>query len=295
MENVAVIGLGAMGKGLASRLLDTGHKVTVWNRTASAAEELVQRGAERAATPAAAVTPGGLVITMVANDAALEAVTVGAGGLLERLGTDGIHLSMSTVSPALADTLAERHAALGAHYLAAPVFGRPAAAGAGQVWVALAGAAAAKSRARAVLEHLARAVYDFGEPPSAANVVKLGGNFLIAAAIEAMGEAFALLEKNDVDRRQFHQLMADTIFACPIYQNYGRFILDQAFDPPGFKLELGYKDVNLALEAGAARQAPMPLASLLRDRFLSAMAKGRGGLDWTAIAKQAAEDAGLEG
>jgi 3-hydroxyisobutyrate dehydrogenase-like beta-hydroxyacid dehydrogenase len=232
---------------------------------------------------------------MVANDAALEAVTVGAGGLLERLGADGVHLSMCTGSPALADTLAERHAASGAPYLAAPVFGRPAAAAAGQVWVALAGTAAAKSRARPMLEHLSRADYDFGEAASAANVVKLGGNFLIAAAIEALGEAFALMAKHGVERRQFHELLADTIFACPIYQNYGRFILDQAFDPPGFKLELGYKDINLALEAGAARQAPMPLASLLRDRFLSAMAKGRGGIDWTAIAKQAAEDAGLKG
>lgn len=295
MENVAVIGLGAMGKGLASRLLDTGHKITVWNRTASAADELAQRGAERAATPAEAVTPGGLAITMVANDAALEAVTVGPGGLLERLGADGVHLSMSTVSPAIADALAERHTAAGARYLAAPVFGRPAAAAAGQVWIALAGEAAAKARARPVLDHLSQSVYDFGAQPSAANVVKVGGNFLIAAAIEAMGEAFALMEKHGVESRQFHELIAGTIFACPIYQNYGRFILDQAFDPPGFKLELGFKDVNLALEAGAARRVPMPLASLLRDRFLSAMANNRGGLDWTAIARQAAEDAGLEG
>jgi 3-hydroxyisobutyrate dehydrogenase-like beta-hydroxyacid dehydrogenase len=292
---VSVIGLGGMGKGMAARLLAAEHPVTVWNRTASAADELVLRGAGRAASPAEAVTPGGIVITMVANDAALEAVTTGAAGLLEGLGQGGVHLSMSTVSPALADSLAERHTARGSHYLAAPVFGRPAAAATGKLWIAIAGPAAAKERARPVLEVLGQSVYDFGERPAAANVAKLGGNFLIAAAIEAMGEAFALMAKRGVDGARFHQLVAETNFACPIYQNYGRFILDRAFDPPGFKLELGLKDVGLALAAGAESRTPMPLASLLRDRFLAAMAQGRGNSDWTAIAALAAEDAGLEG
>lgn len=292
---VFVIGLGGMGKGMASRLLEAGHPVTVWNRTASVADEFVERGARRAATPGEAVTPGGIVITMVANDAALEAVTTGADGLLERLGQGGVHLSMSTVSPALADTLAERHMASGGHYVAAPVFGRPVAAAAGKLWIAVAGPTAAKDRVRPVLEALGQSVYDFGEQPAAANVAKLGGNFLIAAAIEAMGETFALMAKRGVDGHRFHELVAGTVFACPIYQNYGRFILEREFEPPGFKLELGYKDINLALAAGAESQTPMPLASLLRDRFLSALAKGRGGIDWTAIAQQATEDAGLEG
>jgi 3-hydroxyisobutyrate dehydrogenase-like beta-hydroxyacid dehydrogenase len=292
--SVSIIGLGGMGKGMASRLHEVGHALTLWNRTASAADELVAKGHARATTPAEAVATGGLVITIVANDAALESVTLGPDGFLERLGEGGVHLSMSTVSPELGDLLAERHAAAGSHYVAAPVFGRPAAAAAGKLWIACAGPAGAKMRARSVLEALGQSIYDFGERASAAHLAKLGGNFMIAAAIETMGEAFALMEKNGVDRGRFHDLVSETIFACPIYQNYGRFILDQAFDPPGFRLALGYKDIGLALSAGAAGQAPMPLASLLRDRFLSAMAKGRGEIDWTAIAELAAEDAGLE-
>lgn len=291
---VTVIGLGGMGKGMASRLLETGHQVTVYNRTTSAADELVARGARCATTPAEAVSPGGIVITIVANDAALESVTNGTDGFIDKMGADGLHISMSTISPALAESLAERHRDRGSHYLAAPVFGRPTAAAAGKLWIAMSGPDAAKTRARPLFEAMSQSIYDFGEQPSAANVAKLGGNFMIAAAIEAMGEAFALVEKHGIDKSKFLDLFGQTIFACPIYQNYGRFIVNREFSPPGFKLELGLKDVRLALDAGTASQTPMPLASLLRDRFLSAMAKGRGDIDWTAMAELAVEDAGLK-
>jgi 3-hydroxyisobutyrate dehydrogenase-like beta-hydroxyacid dehydrogenase len=291
---IGVIGLGGMGSGLARRLLETGHRVAVWNRTASAADPLVAQGARRAASPADAVAPGGLVITMVANDAALEAVTAGEGGFLDRLGAGGVHVSTSTISAALARSLAERHAARGSAWVAAPVFGRPDAAASGKLWILQSGAAAAKARVRPVLEALSQGIFDIGEAPDAAPVGKIAGNFLIASATEAMGEAFALLEKSGADPRVFHAMMSASIFACPIYANYGRFILDRAFSPPGFKLTLGAKDVGLALAAGAETQTPMPLAGLLRDRFLAAMAQGRGELDWTAIALNAAADAGLK-
>ena len=283
-----------MGSGMAGRLLDTGHTLSVYNRSPKAAERFVARGATHAATPAAAVAPGGIVITMVANDAALESVVAGEGGFLDTLGKGGVHLSMSSISVALARSLAERHAARGSHFVAAPVFGRPEAAAAGKLWILESGPQAGKARVRPVLEALSQGISDIGEAPDAAPLGKIAGNFLIAAATEAMGEAFALLEKSDVDTRIWHQLMASSLFACPIYANYGKFILDRAFSPPGFKLMLGAKDIGLALAAGQEKSVPLPFASVLHGRFLTSIAQGRGDLDWTSIALNAATDAGLK-
>jgi 3-hydroxyisobutyrate dehydrogenase-like beta-hydroxyacid dehydrogenase len=292
-QPVGVIGLGGMGSGMAGQLLSAGFDVTVYNRTQSVADALVGRGAKRARTPAEAATAGGTVITMVANDAALEAVALGEGGFLPALG-DGVHVSSSTISAALARKLAAQHAAAGSHWVAAPVFGRPDAAAAGKLWVMLSGNAAAKAKAKPVLDAIGQGTFDIGEAPDAASLGKIAGNFLIGAATEAMGEAFALLRKNGVDARVWHEMMSKTIFACPIYTNYGRFILDEAFSPPGFKLTLGAKDIGLALAAGHESNVPLPFASILRDRFLTSVAQGRGDLDWTSIAINAANDAGVK-
>ncbi len=292
-QAIAVIGLGGMGRGIAGRLLDAGFRVRVWNRTASAADKLVERGAERASSPAEAVEPGGAAITILANDAAVEAVVTGPGGFAERLGADGVHISMSTISVDLARRLAALHEAAGGGWVAAPVFGRPEAAAAGKLWILQSGKQAALARVRPVLEAVSQGIFDIGEAPDAAPAGKIAGNFLIASAMEAMSEAFALLEKRGVDARVFHEMMSKTIFGSVIHQNYGRFMLDQAFSPPGFKLTLGAKDVGLALAAGAESAVPLPFASVLRDRFLASMAQGRGDLDWTSIATNARSDAGL--
>lgn len=290
---IAVIGLGGMGSGIAGRLLEAGFRLRVWNRTAAAADPLVQRGAERAASPAQAVEAGSIAITMLANDAAVEAVTTGPGGFAGRLGAGGVHVSMSTISVGLARRLAALHEAAGSDLVSAPVFGRPTAAAAGKLWILQSGKSAALARVRPLLEAASQGIFDAGEAPDAAPAAKIAGNFLIASAMEAMGEAFALLEKRGVDARAFHEMMSQTIFGSIIHQNYGRFILDRQFSPPGFKLTLGAKDIGLALDAGAESQVPLPLASLLRDRFLAAQAQGRGELDWTSVALNARADAGL--
>jgi 3-hydroxyisobutyrate dehydrogenase-like beta-hydroxyacid dehydrogenase len=290
---VAVLGIGGMGSGIAGRLLAAGHDVTVYNRTAAAADELVARGAKRAASPAAAVVPGGIAITMLANDDAVEAVTAGPDGFLQPLGSGGLHISMSTITPALGERLAERHRAVGGEFLGSPVFGRPDAAAAGKLWIALSGSAAAKARAKPVHDATSQGIFDFGAKPEAALVAKIGGNFLIAAAMESMAEAFALMEKSGVDARRFHEMISQTLFASIVYQNYGRFILDRKFEPAGFKLRLGAKDVGLVLSHGGSSETPMPFASLLRDRFLASIAKGHGDIDWSAIALGARADAGL--
>jgi len=293
MSRIGFVGLGAMGSGMARNLLDAGFELRVWNRTAARADELVARGAVRADDPAGAVETGGIVVTMLADDRALEEVTIGPRGFLERLSPQGVHVSMSTISPELARRLARRHAEKGSRYVAAPVFGRPEMAAARKLWIAESGERAAKDRVRPVLDALGQGVFDFGEEAGAAHVVKLSGNFLIAAAIEALAESAALLRKNDVDPAAFVAMLSGTLFACPVYQNYGRLVVEERWSPPGFRLALGLKDAELVVEAASVSAAPMPFGDAIRRRFLSAVARGRGDLDWAAMALGAAEDAGL--
>ena len=291
-ETIGFIGLGAMGGAMAGRLLEAGHRLRVWNRSAGKAEPLLGQGATPAASPAEAAR-GGLVITMLADDQALEAVTLGDAGILAGLGEGGLHVSMSTIAPATARRLAEAHAERGAAYLAAPVFGRPDVAAAGKLWVLASGTDAARERARPLLEAMGQKVFDFGDDPGAANVVKLAGNFLLIAAIEAMAEAFTFGEKNGIERAAMAELFGSTLFACGVYQNYGRAVAAQRPSAGGFRLALALKDVNLALGAAGASAVPMPLASLLRDRMLSALAKGGGDLDVSRLALEVSESAGL--
>lgn len=293
-KSVAFIGLGAMGSSMVRALLGAGFAVAAYNRTRERADALIDAGAHVANTPAAAVSAGGVVITMVANDAALEAVTFGEDGFLDKLGPGGLHISMSTVSPEISRKLAEAHADEGSLFVSAPVFGRPEAAAAKKLWICQSGAPVARERARPYLEALGQAVFDFGDDPGAANVTKLAGNFLIFAATEAMAEAFALAEKSGVDRKTLSAFFGQSMFACPIYQNYGRLLAERAYDPPGFKLELGMKDVRLVREVAEDAALPMPLADLVHARLLSALAKGRGGLDLSAMELGVAEDGNLD-
>jgi 3-hydroxyisobutyrate dehydrogenase-like beta-hydroxyacid dehydrogenase len=290
---IGFVGLGAMGAPMAANLVAAGYKLRVYNRTASKADALVAMGATRVERPGDAAPPGGIAITMVADDAALESVTLGADGLAERLGRGGIHIAMSTVAPATARRLAQHHAAHGSTYIAAPVFGRPDAAKVKKLWILVSGPAAQKAAIRSVLEAMGQAIFDFGDDPGAANVAKLAGNFLIAANLEAMSEAFAMAEKQGVDQAAVADMLAKTLFACPIYQNYGKMVSEKRFTPVGFRMPLGLKDVELTLRTAAEVTVPMPTASLVRDRFLASLAKGRGEMDWAAIALSVLDDAGL--
>ncbi|HEY9640538.1 MAG TPA: NAD(P)-dependent oxidoreductase [Coleofasciculaceae cyanobacterium] len=293
-EAIAFIGLGSMGLPIASNLIKAGYALRIYNRTPEKAQSLVAQGAELAKTPADAVTPGGIVITMLSNDLAVEAVVLGEQGILDALGPEGVHVSMSTIAPDTAHRLAEYHQQKGSHYLAAPVFGRPEAAAAAKLWICTSGHAAAKQRLLPLLNAVAQGIFDLGETATAAHVVKLTGNFLIMSAIEAMAEAFTLAEKNGIDRTQVAELFGQTLFACPIYQNYGRMIAQEQYEPAGFKLALGLKDVTLALQTASASQVPMPLANLVHNRLLTSVAKGRGDMDWTGFALEVSDDAGIQ-
>jgi len=288
---VGLIGLGLMGHGMGESLLRGGHELTVYNRTASKADALVAKGARLARTPAEA-SRGDVVVTMVADDAALEEVTFGAHGILENLSADSVHVSASTVSVVLADRLTEQHSRAGQHFVSAPVFGRPQVAAAGQLNVLAAGAAEPVKRVMPVLKSFGQNVWPFGERPSAANLVKLSGNFLILAAVEALAESIALLRKAGVDEHAFVDMMTNTLFASPIYKGYAPLITKQQYQPPGFAAPLGLKDIRLALAAGEGLNVPLPLGSLVRDKFLALLARGGEGDDIAALGKVAAEQSG---
>ncbi len=288
------IGLGSMGLPMATNLIAAGAKLIVYNRTAAKAAPIVAQGAALAKAPGDAATAGGIAITMLADDAALESVATGADGLAARLGAGGIHLSMSTIAPATATRMARYHAERGSIYVAAPVFGRPDNAAARQLVVCTSGPAAAKERVRPLLEAMGRAIFDYGEEPGAANVAKLTGKFLVGAALEAMAEAFTMAERNGVARTQVAEMLGKTLFACPIYQRYGEMVANKRHTPAGFALPLGLKDVELALKTGGDARVPMPIASIVRDRLIAALAHGRAAMDWSALALGVLDDAGIE-
>ena len=287
---LAFIGAGNMGSPMARNLLRAGHQVNVYNRTRAHAEPLLQEGAALSDSPEDAARGVEAIVTMLAEDAAVEQA---AQGFFETLARGAIHIGMSTISVACSKRLAERHAARGQVYVAAPVFGRPEAAAAARLWIVAAGSPESIARCQPVFDALGRGSSVVGADPWIANAVKLSGNFLIAAALESLGEAFALVRKSGVDAGQFLEIINTALFNSPLYAGYGAAIAKEQFEPAGFKLRLGFKDLRLAQEAAESAAVPMPLAGVLRDRYLAAIARGESELDWAALARIAAVQAGL--
>jgi 3-hydroxyisobutyrate dehydrogenase-like beta-hydroxyacid dehydrogenase len=296
--NIAFIGLGNMGSPMAANLIKAGHALTVYNRTRSRADELKPIGAHVAATPGEAAAGAEIAITMVADDHALESLVFGKdafgkGTLLDSLPPNAIHVSMSTISVAFSRRLAAAHAERKQHYVSAPVFGRPEAAAAAKLFIIAAGPAAQIDRCRPLFDAMGQKTFIAGDDASGANLMKLAGNFLITAVIEGLAESFALVRKAGLDASLFHEILTNSLFNAPIYKTYGALINSQKFEPAGFKLPLGLKDNRLLLAAAEENAVAMPMASLIRDRFLAALGQGMGELDWSAISKLSAKDAGL--
>lgn len=290
-ETLGFIGLGNMGEPIAENLRRAGYDLRVYNRTRTKMAALVEKGAVPVTTPADVAQSGGIVFTMLADDRALEEICTAQPSFVEALGNGGIHVSLSTISPATARRLAEHHKKYGVTYLAAPVFGRPEAATAAKLFVCLAGPALAKKTVEPMLKAIGQGTFDFGEDPGAANVVKLCGNFLVATTVAALAEMLILAEKNGVSKKA----MADMIGKfSPLHHSYASIMAEGRFEPPGFRLALGLKDINLILDTAAASFTPLPLASVLHDRWLASMAKGRENLDWSAVILDVAEQAGIK-
>jgi 3-hydroxyisobutyrate dehydrogenase-like beta-hydroxyacid dehydrogenase len=289
---VGLIGLGNMGSGVAKSLLRAGHRVTVFNRTRARAEKLRTDGAHVAASIAKACR-GEAVLTMLADDAAVEATALGRDGILQSLPEGGIHVSLSTISVALSDKLTTEHQQAGQTFVAAPVFGRPEAAESGKLAVVAAGPRQTVEKCKPLFDAMGPKLLVIGEQPSKANVVKLTGNFLIATVLESLSEALAFARKSEIDPATLMDFLTSTLFTAPVYKTYGGLIVDGNHEQVGFALPLGLKDIRLVLQAAEARSVPMPIASVLRDRFVTAMARGNQDKDWSVLGRVAAEDAGL--
>jgi 3-hydroxyisobutyrate dehydrogenase-like beta-hydroxyacid dehydrogenase len=296
--NVAFIGLGNMGSAMARNLIKAGHALTVYNRTRSRAEEFQSLGGRVAATPGEAAAGAEVAITMLADDAAVQAVVsdkgnAGKGNIFDSLPPNVVHVSMSTISVALSRRLAAAHAERKQHYVAAPVFGRPEAAAAAKLFIVAAGPEAQIERCRPLFDAMGQKTFVAGNDAPGANLIKLTGNFLITTVIEGLAESFALVRKAGLDANQFLDILTSSLFNAPIYKTYGALITAEKFEPAGFKLPLGLKDNRLLLAAAEEAAVPMPMASLVRDRFLAALAQGMGESDWSSIARISAKEAGL--
>jgi len=288
---IGFIGLGQMGTAFAGLLLQAGHTVTVWNRSPGAAKTLATQGAIAAKAPAETMQ-GDVLFSMLASDQAMQDVGLDAA-LLEKAAKGLIHVNLATISPTFACALAAAHESRGLCYVAAPVFARPEAAAKGQAVVIVAGTSEAVSKVEPLLNQIGRRTVHVGEKPEMANLFKIAGNFMIMSAVETLGEAFALLRKGGVDAGQFLDAMTEGLFAAPVYKNYGKQILNEAYEPAGFYLKLGLKDANLVKGASEELAAPMPLLDLVRGHYEEAMKKGWGEKDWAALGALAAEKAGL--
>lgn len=282
---IAFIGLGHMGSAMVSRLLDAGHELVVFNRTRPKAEALAKLGAKIASTPADAARNADALVTMLADDTAVANAVLGENGAASTLARGSVHASMSTISPECSRRLAEAHSAAGQLYVAAPVMGRPDVAQRGELTILAAGPPAAIEKTRPIFNVLGKQTRVLGDEPTKANVAKLGVNFVLASILEVIGEAYALVESAGIDDETFLAVLNDSLLKSPVIGAYGKRIAEDAFEPAGFRLALGAKDVRLAVETGERAAVPMPLASVLRDRFVAAIAEGFGDDDWAAVGR----------
>jgi 3-hydroxyisobutyrate dehydrogenase-like beta-hydroxyacid dehydrogenase len=288
---VGFIGLGHMGSGIAANILNAGHELTVWNRSPGATKAIEEKGAQIARAPEEALQRD-VLCSMLANDDAVREVGLD-GALLARAKPGLTHVNLATISIDFARRLAILHAEKRVGYVAAPVFGRPDVAAAGKLIVIAAGAEADIAKVRPLLECIGRRVEVVGEAPEQANLFKIAGNFMLASAIETMGEAYALVRKGGIDAHLFHDVLSTSLFACPVYQGYGVAIVNAKFEPPGFSLKLGMKDVRLALDAARDLSVPLPLASLVDNHFIEATVAGLADKDWSSLGGLLASKAGL--
>jgi 3-hydroxyisobutyrate dehydrogenase-like beta-hydroxyacid dehydrogenase len=291
---IGLVGLGRMGQGMGGRLIGGGHDLAVYNRSAGKAVDLEKAGATIASTVAMACKDRELVISMVADDAALEHVTLGEGGIRASLAKDAVHVAMGTHSAGAIQAIAAAHAEKGQAFVAAPVLGRPDAAAAGQLVIVAAGPAAALKKCEPAFSVIGRKTVEAASTPESAIAIKLANNFVLGCAIETMAEAFALVRKYGVNPQVFYDVMTEGLFAAPAYKVYGKLMVESSYDKPGFTTKLGLKDIKLALAAAELVQVPLPSGSVVRDRLIGAIAHGDGDKDWAVLGREQARACGLD-
>jgi len=287
---IGFIGLGRMGHHVAANLMKAGHSVTVWNRSQEPVQALVAQGATAAKTPEDALQ-GDAVFSMLSNDAVMREVGL-AGPLLQKAAKGLIHINLATISVDFAKELSAAHSKAGLAYISAPVFGRPEMAEAAQLVLVAGGDAAELATMQPVFDKIGARTVPM-DAPEKANLFKIMGNFMIASELEATGEAFALLRKAGVDPALFHDVLAGRLFTGAVFKNYGLMILNRSYEPAGFALTLGLKDVNLARAAAQGLGVTLPTAELLKTHYDEAVSWGWQDKDWAAIGEVSAKKAGV--
>jgi|SRR5579871_2333573 len=287
---IGFIGLGSLGTPIAQNILESEHSLYVYNRTKSKTISLAAKGAIVCDSIAELAKECSIIFSIVADDAALKSICEGENGLVKNLAKDSIHISMSTILPQTAADIALHHQQHGQHYIASPVFGRPEAATAKKLNFVVSGDEKIRKQIEPLLKNAGGInVWDFGDNITAANTVKLCGNFLIASAIEAMGESIFLAQKSGVDAQQMWSMLTQTLFTAPVYQNYSNIIMQQKFEPAAFTMKLGLKDINLVLQQASSVNQSMPSASLLKKNMEELLSKGKENIDWSAVSLAVAE------
>ena len=276
------------------RSLGGGHELLVYNRTAGKSADLAKAGAKVVASVAEVCKDRELVISMVADDAALEAITLGPGGVRDVLPPNAIYISMGTHSAGAIQAVDAALKAAGRTFVAAPVLGRPDAAAAGQIVIVCGGPPAALKRCEPLFSVMGRKTMEAASAPEAAIAIKLANNFVLGCAVETMAEAFALVRKYGVQPQVFYDVMTEGLFAAPAYKVYGKLIVDSSYDTPGFTVKLGLKDIKLALAAAELVGVPLPSASVVRDRLVGAIGHGESDKDWAVLGREAARSCGLD-
>jgi 3-hydroxyisobutyrate dehydrogenase-like beta-hydroxyacid dehydrogenase len=294
--DVGLVGTGPMGLGIGMSLLrelaPQGHSITVYNRTAAKAAPLVKAGARLAKTPAEAAA-GDVVLSIVADDAAIAMLTLADDGILAGLKREAVHVGMSTVTVDMADRLVVAHETAKRRYVSGPVMGRPEAAATGDIFIAAAGAPADITRLKPVFDAIAKGTFVIGENPVQANLMKLDMNHLVHCVVEGLAEFFALAEKGGVSPNVAREFLIGTAFNAPIYQRFSSLILEKKFAPGSASARLAFKDNRAIIAAGEKFGAPLPFASILHDRLIALIAQGDGDIDYTAISRLARRAAGL--
>ena len=287
---VGLLGPGQIGRGIARNILAAGHELTVWGRTRARTLELADAGAEVVDSAAESIQGREVVITVMADDAALEGV---APALLQALGEGAVHLMMGTHSVTAVQSLVRRHAERGQVLVAAPVVGRPQVAEAGELLLLVGGEPTSVRRCEPLFDAVGRGTIMVGEDPVSAAALKLANNFALAVAIEAMAEAFAFAAAYGLAPDVVQELFTTGMFkGSSVYAGYGQRMVDETFEPPGMRIELALKDVDLIRDAAAAAAVPMPSADVCRDTLQAAIESGDGSLDWAAVSRTRARAAG---
>lgn len=281
---IGFIGLGNLGIAIAENLLTARQTLYVYNRTAAKAQPLTDKGAVICASVKELAAQCDVVFSIVSDDAALSHITQGADGIAANLKQNGIHISLSTILPATSVALHAQHQQHGNQYLACPVMGRPDVARARKINFLISGDNASIQAVKPLLEQAGGAgIWEFGSEAGAANVAKLASNYLVLTAMEAMAESINMANRSNIDTALWMQMLTQTYFNAPIYINYSKLIMQEAFQPAAFSLQLGLKDMNLVLQQAQSVQAGMPVGKQVQALLQESMAAGLGEHDVTAV------------